>query len=72
VIIGGSGVGKSTLARALSDKLGILAYDVDRVVDRDGRGVPTPPCVRAAFVDRLAAEERWILDCNHVGWETGS
>jgi hypothetical protein len=66
--MGGLGSGKSTVARALSAKLGILSYDVDRVVYGDGRGTATSPHSLAAFAGQLAAEERWIADCNHVRW----
>ena len=66
--MGGYGSGKTTLARFLSERLGILPYDLDRVAFGDGNGPPAQPRSLASFVDQLMAEDCWIVDGNYVRW----
>ena len=68
VVVGGCASGKTTLARRLSEKLGILHYELDRVAFGDGTGPPAQPRSRASFVDQLAAEDCWIADGDYVHW----
>lgn len=66
--MGGYGSGKTTLAQILSERLGILPYELDRVVFGDGSGPPAQPRSLASFVDQLTAEDCWIADGNYVHW----
>ena len=61
LIIGVTGSGKSTHARAIEDRSGIPAIDVDAMAWRPG-WVKTPDEELAAAAARVAAGEAWVMD----------
>lgn len=65
-VIGCGGAGKSTLARALGERLGIEVVHLDRLYWRPG-WVPTPADEWRAVVAGVARRERWITDGNYGG-----
>jgi hypothetical protein len=67
-VAGRSGSGKTTLARRLSAELGAFGYDLDLIPWLPGRDHVLPPERLAMFAEQLAAEERWIVEGNHVDW----
>jgi adenylate kinase family enzyme len=68
-IIGASGSGKTSLARALGERLGIPVHNLDDLTmdPRPGRQ-PLPEVQRRLAVDRIVASERWIAEGIHLGW----
>jgi len=66
LIIGCAGAGKSTLARKLSDALGLPLIGLDRVYWRPGWIEPSVAEWREA-VSRLVAEPAWVMDGNYSG-----
>ena len=56
-----TGSGKSTHARAIEDRSGIPAIDVDAMAWRPG-WVKTPDEELAAAAARVAAGEAWVMD----------
>lgn len=65
-IIGPGGAGKSTVARALGEILGIGVIHLDRLFWRPG-WVETPPEEWACIQRGLVAGDAWILDGNYGG-----
>lgn len=65
-IIGCGGAGKSALARALGDRLGLEVVHLDRLYWRPG-WVPTPSAEWRAMVAAVARRERWIADGHYGG-----
>ena len=63
-IIGVGGSGKTTLARALGDILGIEVVHLDTLYWRPG-WVPPPPAEWEATQRSLVARDSWILDGNY-------
>lgn len=61
LLIGVTGSGKTTLARALEGRCGIPAVDVDAMAWRPG-WVKTPDEELAAAAARVAAGEAWVMD----------
>ena len=60
-IMGGAGGGKSTLARALGDRLGLPAVHLDRI--RYGPDwTPVEPSLFRQRLGEVARAERWIVD----------
>ena|SRR5215469_13758330 len=66
VILGCSGAGKSTFARALGAKLGLPVVHLDVLFWRPGWTEPEPEAFRAA-VAAAHAGERWVSEGNFVG-----
>lgn len=66
LVIGSAGAGKSTLARAISARLGLPLVHLDRHYWRPGWVEPDPE-VWAAHVDRLVASDAWVMDGNYGG-----
>jgi adenylate kinase family enzyme len=65
VILGCSGAGKSTFARALGAKLGLPVVHLDALFWRPGWTEPEPGEFRAA-VEAAVAGEAWITEGNFV------
>jgi adenylate kinase family enzyme len=61
VILGRGASGKSTLARRLGAIAKLPVVELDKLFWQAGL-VATPPDAWAALQQRLAAEERWIMD----------
>ena len=64
LVIGISGAGKSTFARALADKTGLPLIHLDKEYWRPGWKMP-PRSEWRPRVQELAAGERWIMDGNY-------
>jgi len=67
-IIGNAAGGKSTLARKLSELLGIKTHHLDRLQWNPG-WVPTPSDVFAREHRRILEDETWIID-GFAGWDS--
>jgi adenylate kinase family enzyme len=65
VILGSSGAGKSTFARALGDKLGLPVVHLDALFWRPGWVEPDPEAFRAAVAAAIAGDA-WVSDGNYV------
>ena len=63
-VVGNSGVGKSTLARALAGLLGADFLELDSVNHQAG-WVPLPTEEFRSRVAAVAAGERWVIDGNY-------
>ncbi len=61
VIFGGSGTGKSTLARNLGEKLGLPVYHLDKFYWKPGWQAVSRPELDAAIHETMAKDE-WIMD----------
>jgi len=66
LVIGSGGAGKSTFARRLAQRTGLPLVHLDQRYWRAG-WAPMPEAEWRAEVERLVAEERWILDGNFGG-----
>jgi adenylate kinase family enzyme len=65
VIVGGCGAGKSTLARALAERLGLPVVHFDYHYWQPGWVQPDPAEWDARTLE-LASGDRWVIDGNHV------
>ena len=65
-MIGSGGAGKSTLAAEIGAALGLPVLHLDALYWRAG-WVPTPEPEWRAQVERLVAEEAWVMDGNYGG-----
>ena len=66
LVIGSSGTGKSTLARAMGPRLGLPVIHLDQEYWQPGWVQPD----NAAWLERvaaLAAREAWVMDGNYSG-----
>jgi adenylate kinase family enzyme len=66
VILGCSGAGKSTFARALGEKLGLPVVHLDALFWRPNWVEPVPEEFRAAVAAAVQAES-WVMEGNYVG-----
>jgi len=66
VILGSSGAGKSTFARALGARLGVPVVHLDALFWQPGWVEPAPEAFRAAVAGALAGDA-WVSDGNFVG-----
>lgn len=66
LVIGSGGAGKTTVARALSERLGLPLVHLDSIYWRAG-WTPSPPDEWASTVARLVAQPRWVMDGNYGG-----
>ena len=66
LVIGSSGTGKSTLARAMGPKLGLPVIHLDQEYWQPG-WVATEPAAWQARVERLVARAAWVMDGNYSG-----
>ncbi len=62
-MIGNTGSGKTTFARALAEKLGVPHVELDALHWKSGWVMSTPEEVRAAVDDALA-HDGWVIDGN--------
>ncbi len=70
-IIGGPGTGKTYLANALSNQLGIPHYDLDDLQwdeKADGYGTKRDPRERDALLDRILQYNDWIIEGVYYKW----
>ncbi len=65
VILGSSGAGKSTFARALGARLGVPVVHLDALFWRPGWVEPEPDAFRAAVAAAIAGDG-WVSDGNYV------
>lgn len=73
VIVGNSGAGKTTLARALAEKLGLTHIELDSLFHQPGWTPQDPEIFRMNLIDRMtAASEGWTICGNYkaVAWST--
>ncbi len=66
-IIGGPGVGKSTLARRLGRELELPVHHLDDIA-RETAGATDPHTSRHALAKAIAAQPRWVTDGVHLDW----
>ncbi|MGH6958619.1 MAG: hypothetical protein ACREEW_18285 [Caulobacteraceae bacterium] len=66
VVLGSSGAGKSTFARALGAALDLPVVHLDALFWRPGWTEPEPEAFRAKVAAAVAGD-RWVTDGNYVG-----
>src|SRR5215470_8299564 len=66
MVVGSSGSGKTTFARALAEKLRLPLVELDRYYWRAGWNEPTGAEWRKSVAD-LAATPDWVMDGNYSG-----
>jgi adenylate kinase family enzyme len=66
LVIGSGGAGKTTLARAIAERLGLPLIHLDAIYWRSGWD-PTPPDEWQRVVAGLIARPRWVMDGNYGG-----
>ena len=57
---GGSGAGKSTVARRLADARGAVVYDTDAVMPNHADRCPRDQCPKLASFIAMTLDERWV------------
>jgi 2-phosphoglycerate kinase len=57
---GGSGAGKSTIAKRLADQYGLQLYSTDETIREHGRGTPSDERPFATAFDKMDMDERWV------------
>lgn len=67
-IIGGPGSGKTTLARKLAAEVGVPATDLDEVAYASGAGRKRTLAERAASVQQIVAQPRWVTEGIYLWW----
>jgi adenylate kinase family enzyme len=67
-VIGGPGVGKSTLARRLSDLYGLPLHPLDDIAYHGPEFRQHPVAWCEAHAERIAAGTNWIAEGIFVGW----
>ncbi len=67
-IIGGTGSGKTTLARTLGTHLNVPSYDLDEIGYEGGFGAKRPLDVRLVDLERIAAQPDWITEGAFILW----
>jgi adenylate kinase family enzyme len=67
-MIGPSGAGKTTLARDLSERLGVPVYPLDPIAFTDTRWTIRPLSDKMAAVREILQQPGWVAEGGHVGW----
>lgn len=67
-IAGGSGTGKTTLARQLGEILDAPVHHLDEVAREVDTGRVRDVGERLEIVNQIAASPRWVTEGIHVGW----
>ncbi len=65
MIIGGSGSGKSTTARAIGEKLGLPVFHMDREVHWLPGWVERDKAEKTPIVEAIVAREEWVFEGGH-------
>jgi hypothetical protein len=68
LLIGASSAGKSTLAIALRERLGVPVHHLDHIAFSDERWTPRPPADRLREVERIVVQPDWVAEGGHLGW----
>lgn len=69
LIVGGPGTGKTTLAEAVAERVGLPLHHLDKVARvGGGRGEERTNAQREADVAAISAAPRWIAEGVHLGW----
>ncbi len=66
--IGGTGSGKTTLAKRLSRLLNIPFYEMDVVGWENGYGAERPLEVKLRDIHTIAIQPGWVTEGGHFGW----
>ena len=64
IIIGCGGSGKSTLARALSKKINVPVYHLDKLFWRDNWQMTSKP-YQQKVIDNVISQDNWVIDGNY-------
>lgn len=70
-IVGGSGTGKTTLAKELSVKYGIANYDLDDIFwDNNSQTYGTKRDIKSrdALLNKIVEEDDWIIEGVYFSW----
>jgi 2-phosphoglycerate kinase len=67
---GGSGAGKSTMARGLAAKHGLRLYSTDDAMADHGAAMPPEDCPYLAEFKRMSMDERWVDRSPQTMFET--
>ena len=68
-VTGGAGVGKTTLAKSLSEATGIPYFELDSLLWQDeGRGTRVPALDRMDRMHEISMQSEWIAKGVYVGW----
>jgi adenylate kinase family enzyme len=65
VVVGGSGSGKTSFARELASRLGLLHLEMDSVFHQHGWADDAPPEFLPTL-DRFTADDGWVVDGNYA------
>jgi 2-phosphoglycerate kinase len=57
---GGSGAGKSTIAKRLADQYGLWRYSTEETIRDHGRRTPPEECPFVCAFDKMDMDERWL------------
>lgn len=64
-VVGSSGSGKTTVARAIADRLGVPCLELDSIFHLPG-WTPLPDDEFRAEVREFVAQDRWVVDGNYT------
>src|SRR5689334_6399141 len=68
-ILGGSGVGKTTLATRLGVVLGVPVFHLDDIARiGGGNGTPRTLAERQQLIETIIDQPAWITEGVHTGW----
>jgi adenylate kinase family enzyme len=68
LVYGVTGAGKSTLAAAVAERLGLPLHPVDDLMWRPG-WVEVPQAEQRAVVEEIVARPAWVLDAAYGSWQ---